>query len=339
MALRWGITSAGKISHDFTNALATLPPEEHQVVAVAARDLDRAKAFAELHKIKKSYGSYEELAKDPDIEVVYIGTLNPQHLEVSKMMLDHGKHVLCEKPLTMNLKQTSELITHAKNKNLFLMEAIWSRCFPVYEETKKQIKSRLIGDVKQIIVSFGVPMGKKERLNKKDMGGGTILDLGVYTLQFAQYIYDGEKPVSLKGGGHLNHDGVDTSMSATLIYKNDRTATMMTHSEVELPNEAIVIGTKGKIIIPHFWCPTKAKYLPVDLPAKLVEIALPQGPLPFNHLNSAGLRYEAMEVRNCIRAGLKESQKVSHAESLLIAELEDALRKQIGVVYPEDKSK
>ncbi|CAD6226814.1 GSCOCG00005926001-RA-CDS [Cotesia congregata] len=332
MATRWGIASAGKISHDFTNAVATLPNNEHEVVAVAARDIKRAEEFAKLHRIKKAYGSYEELAKDTDVEIVYVGTLNPQHLEVAKLMLNHGKHVLCEKPLTMNLKQTTELINFAKSKGLFLMEAIWSRCFPVYEAVKKAIKAGEIGDVKQVIVSFGFAMEHVDRLNVKEMGGGTILDLGVYTLQLAQFVYDGEKPIDVKAGGFLNADGVDKSMSATLIYKNDRTATIMTHSVVTLPNEAVIIGTKGVIKIPTFWCPVTA-----ELPSGKIKFDLPKAPHEFNFVNSAGLRYEAAEVRACLQAGLKESPKVSHAESLMIAELEDELRRQIGVVYPQDK--
>ncbi|XP_008557626.1 trans-1,2-dihydrobenzene-1,2-diol dehydrogenase [Microplitis demolitor] len=331
MATRWGIAGAGKISHDFTNATATLPKNEHEVVAVAARDLNRANDFAKLHHIKKAYGSYAELAKDPDVEIVYVGTLNPQHLEVAKMMLSHGKHVLCEKPLTMNLKQTKELISFARSKGLFLMEAIWSRCFPVYQAVKDAIKAGEIGDVKQVIVSFGFAMEHVDRLNMKELGGGTILDLGVYTLQLAQFIYDGEKPINVKAGGFLNADGVDTSTSATLLYKNNRTATVMTHSVVTLPNEAVIIGTEGVIKIPTFWCPVTA-----ELPSGKIKFDLPKAPLPFNFINSAGLRYEAMEARACLQKGLKESPKVSHAESLLIAELEDELRRQIGVVYPQD---
>ncbi|XP_050599660.1 trans-1,2-dihydrobenzene-1,2-diol dehydrogenase-like isoform X4 [Bombus affinis] len=140
MFIHWGITGAGKISHDFVTCLRTLPESEHVVLAVAARELSRAQNFSSLHKTKKAFDNYIELAEDKNIDVVYIGTLHPQHFDIAKLMLNHGKHVLCEKPLTMNLKQTTELINLAKQKKLFVMEGIWSSsCFPIYETLKKEI--------------------------------------------------------------------------------------------------------------------------------------------------------------------------------------------------------
>lgn len=134
--------------------------------------------------------------------------------------------------------------------------------------------------------------------SKKSLGGGTILDLGIYTLQFATYIFNGEKP-TIKAAGHLNKEGVDESMSATLIYKNGRTATIATHCQVDLPNEAIIMGTKGMIKIPTFWCPTRA-----ELPNKVLSEPLPDKYYAeFNFLNSAGFQYEANEVRECIKKG------------------------------------
>lgn len=157
MALKWGILSAGKISHDFVNAMGTLNKNEHQVVAVAARDLNRAKEFAERFDISKAYSSYLELAQDPDIEVVYVGVLQTQHLKVSLLMLEHGKHVLCEKPLCMNEKQTKQLIAYAKEKKLFLMEAIWSRCFPATKYIREQIENGKLGEIKSVEVEMGIP--------------------------------------------------------------------------------------------------------------------------------------------------------------------------------------
>lgn len=155
MALKWGIASAGRISNDFVNAVGTLSEADHQVVAVAARDLNRAKEFAERFGIPKAYSSYLELAQDPNVEAVYIGTLHPQHLEVGLLMLEHGKHVLCEKPLCMNEKQVRKLVTYAKQKNLFLMEAIWSRLFPSYQYVRQQIQSGKLGEILSVDVDFG----------------------------------------------------------------------------------------------------------------------------------------------------------------------------------------
>jgi len=329
--LRWGIASAGKISHDFVSALRTLPANEHDVVAVAARQLSRAQDFAKLHEIKGAYDDYAKLASDKDIDIVYIGTINTKHFDIAMLMLKHGKHVLCEKPLTMNLKQTTELINYASSHNLFLMEAAWSRCFPVYDAIRKEIASGNIGDIHQVIASFGFRMPDVDRLTLKELGGGTILDLGIYCLQFACLVYNNEMPESIKATGFLNEDGVDMSMSATLTYKGNRTATIMTHALVNLPNAAYVCGTKGMIKVPNFWCPTM-----VELPSGTVKTSLPKLKHEINFINSAGLCYEAAEARDCILKGLTESPKMSHDTSLLLAKLEDELRKQLGVVYPQD---
>lgn len=162
--MNWGIVAAGKISNDFVTAVATLPDTDHRVVAIAARDLNRARDFAELHDIEKSYGSYEELAGDPNVEVAYIGVLNPQHYAVVKLMLENGKHVLCEKPLCMNEREAKELIAFAEQKKLFLMEAMWSRFFPSYQYLRQQIESGKLGDIREVHVSFGLNMENVDRL-------------------------------------------------------------------------------------------------------------------------------------------------------------------------------
>lgn len=164
MALKWGIASAGKISWDFVNAVGTLSDNDHQVVAVAARDLTRAQEFADKLGIAKAYDSYVKLAEDANVEVVYIGTLNPQHYEVAQLMLEHGKHVLVEKPLCMNEKQAKKLIAYAERKKLFLMEAIWSRFFPSYQYLQKQIQGGALGDIKSVKIDFGVPFNSVEIL-------------------------------------------------------------------------------------------------------------------------------------------------------------------------------
>lgn len=155
MELKWGIAAAGRISHDFVNALSTLSEGDHKVVAVAARELGRAKEFAKKFDIAKAYGSYLELAQDQNVEVVYVATLNPKHMEVATLMLENGKHVLVEKPLCINKKQAHKLIALAEERNLFLMEAIWSRLFPSYQHIRKQIQNDVLGDVTSVEVEFG----------------------------------------------------------------------------------------------------------------------------------------------------------------------------------------
>lgn len=164
MALKWGIAAAGKISHDFVNAIGTLSDGDHEVVAVAARDQTRAQEFSTLHGIGSAYGSYDELAADATVEAVYVGALNPQHYAVALLMLENGKHVLCEKPLCMNEKEARKLIMYAERKKLFLMEAIWSRLFPSYQYLRKQIDHGNLGDIQRVDVEFGFAINEVDRL-------------------------------------------------------------------------------------------------------------------------------------------------------------------------------
>lgn len=155
MALRWGIASAALISHDFVNAMATLNQGEHEIVAIGARTLERAQEFAQRYGIARAYGSYLELARDPNVEIAYVAMLNREHFDVAMMMLRHGKHVLCEKPMCMNEKQSRQLIEFAEQQNLFLMEAIWTRMFPAYQYIRSQIRSGKLGEVLSVDVTFG----------------------------------------------------------------------------------------------------------------------------------------------------------------------------------------
>jgi dihydrodiol dehydrogenase / D-xylose 1-dehydrogenase (NADP) len=160
-------------------------------------------------------------------------------------MLENGKNVLIEKPLTLNLKCSQELINLAKKKNLFLMEAVWSRFLPSYEFVMETIKNGVIGDVYHVSADFGVPMTGIERFSKKELGGGSILDIGIYAINIVEMAFGGETPTQIKAIGHLNEDGVDESVSAALKFKNGKTASISTHSKVKLPCEAQIVGTKG----------------------------------------------------------------------------------------------
>lgn len=162
--LRWGIASAGKICNDFCAALTTLPVENHKVVAVAARNESSAKEFASFFNIPKFYGGYEKLAADSEIDIVYIGAINPAHLEISLMMLDAGKHILCEKPLTLNEKQSKKLLEHAKAKKLFCIEGIWSRFFPSYRHLKNRLDNNDLGAIEEVDIEFGYDLLGIDRL-------------------------------------------------------------------------------------------------------------------------------------------------------------------------------
>ncbi|CAG9839802.1 unnamed protein product [Diabrotica balteata] len=331
MLLKWGIAAAGKISNDFVSALKALPLSDHKVVAIASRSQSNSDKFAKAHGIPNAYEGYDKLAKDENVNIVYVGVLNPQHYEVVKLMLENGKHVLCEKPFTMNEKQTKMLLDISKEKNLFLMEAVWSRCFPAYDKMIEVIKSGEIGEVVQVTVEFGVPISHVDRVKNKDLGGGVILDLGVYILQFQQYVFNGLKPTKIIASGHLNEEGIDSSVAAILTFPEGKTAVLSASSFTKLACEGVVYGTKGCIKMPTFWCPTT-----LDVNGVVLEFPLIKNEGEFNYLNSAGLAYEAEEARQCIMKNKIESPKITHDNTLELAQLMDKLRAELGVVFPAD---
>uniref|UniRef100_A0A3Q3X8B6 Trans-1,2-dihydrobenzene-1,2-diol dehydrogenase n=1 Tax=Mola mola TaxID=94237 RepID=A0A3Q3X8B6_MOLML len=332
MATRWGICSAGRISHDFTVALKSLPAEDHQVAAVAARSLENAKEFAQKHSIPRAYGSYEELARDPDIDVVYIGVIHPYHLSTCLLFTNAKKNVLCEKPLAMNSKEVQEILASAKRNDVFFMEAVWSRFFPASVEMRRLLAQGEVGEVKLVRSEFGFQLSHVGRSVQKELGGGSLLDLGIYCLQFICMVYNREKPECIQAMGVCMESGVDETVVVTLKYSKNRMAVFTCSSGLKLPNDAIIVGTKGIIRVGYnMWCPTS-----FVVNGKETQYPLPEPYLPLNFINSTGMRYEAEEVRQCVLKGLKESAVMSHADSLLLAELEDEIRRQIGVVYSQD---
>ncbi|XP_040289080.1 trans-1,2-dihydrobenzene-1,2-diol dehydrogenase-like [Bufo bufo] len=327
MATRWGICSAGKISNDFVVALQTLPAQDHQVVAVAARDLNRAKQFAQNHNIPKAYGTYEELAKDLDIDVVYVGAIHPVHRDLVLLFFNHGKNVLCEKPMAMNLTEVKELTSAARKHNVFLMEAFWSRFLPVHEEIRTLLHQKAIGEVKVVRAEFGVNLLNVPRVVEKELGGGALLDIGCYCIQFTSMVFNGEKPESITAKGFLNDTGVVETVSVILQYSGKRQAIATCIILTELPNQAAICGTKGIIQIPSFmWTPTS-----LIVNGKETKYPPPPTTKHMYFINSTGLSYEAEHVRQCLLKGLKESPIMSLAESELLASIIEEVHIQLGL--------
>lgn len=332
MATRWGICSAGKISHDFSVALWTLTPEDHEIVAVAARDLQHAQEFAKKHNIPRAYGSYDELAQDPDIDVVYIGTIHPYHLSTGKLFMKSKKNVLIEKPLAMNSREVKELITAARDNSVFLMEAIWTRFFPVSLEVRRLLGQGEVGDVQMVRADLGAPLTHIPRLAERELGGGALLDLGIYCLQFVFMVFNGERPESIQATGHRIDSGVDGTAVLVLKFSGNRLAICTCSITMMSTCDAVIIGTKGTIKVPnHMWCPTT-----LEVNGKETGFPLPEAGMQLNFTNSTGLRYEAEEVRRCLLKGLKESPGMLWAHSSLLAEVIDEARRQLGVTYDQD---
>jgi dihydrodiol dehydrogenase / D-xylose 1-dehydrogenase (NADP) len=285
--------------------------------------------------VQKAYGSYEDLAKDPDIDAVYVGTVHTTHVNVASLMINSGKAVLCEKPMGVNLKEVCELTSLAREKNVFLMEAVWSRFFPAWIELENQIKSGAIGDIKMVMANFGFRLGEDppERLVQKELAGGAILDIGIYVINMASYVFPGLKIEKIIAGGSLLETGVDEQAGITIVYSDGKLANLCISIGAELPREAFIVGTKGTIKVPFpFWCPTS-----LETPTRgLLEFPLPKSDVEFNFVNSVGLSYEAEEVRKCLQSGKKESSRMPLAESERVMEIMDEVRRQLGVVFPQD---
>ncbi|KAJ0182342.1 hypothetical protein K1T71_001711 [Dendrolimus kikuchii] len=325
--LKWGVAGVGMITHDFLTAMATLPAGQHKAIAIAGKDLDRVHRLATLHKIGTAYEGYEALARDESIEIVFVSVLNLQHYEITKLMLENGKHVLCEKPMGMTYNQTKSLVDLSREKKLFLLEGMWSRFFPAYDALDQHISSGGLGDIYHISIQFGVEINDIERNLMKDLGGGAVLDLGIYMLQLVQFIYK-DPPTDIVCTGHLSKSGVDESISCALKYKDGKTATLSAHTRTTMTNKAEIIGTKGAISLDYFWCPT---VLHISA-ANSTEWTLPKGKYKFHFHNSAGLSYEIQECYDCITKGLQESPKMNLDESILLSKLTDTMRAQMGVL-------
>ncbi|GAU99711.1 hypothetical protein RvY_10670 [Ramazzottius varieornatus] len=337
--LKWGIVAAGKISNDWAAALASLPKEEHQMVAIAARDAGRAADFAKTFNIPKSYGSYAELAKDPNVNIVYIGTIHPTHYEIVKMMLENDKHVLCEKPMTLWVNHTEELVQLAREKKKFLQEAVWSRFFPAYRTLRQVLKEEKIGEMKMVSAVMGIAMPNTPRLHRKHLGGGALMDLGSYTIQLAVAVFGNEMPETIKAVATLNNESVDTNLAMILQWKSGGIAQLSASSLVLMNNDAMIFGTNGTIKLPgHFWCPDEIVYKRTTeglQTLKHEKREFPKIDHKTNFKHGAGMVYQAQEVHRSISNGFLESPLMTHDESILFAKIEQEVKKQIGVTYQD----
>nr|XP_030116031.3 trans-1,2-dihydrobenzene-1,2-diol dehydrogenase [Taeniopygia guttata] len=325
---RWGICGAGAISHDFVLALGTLPRSEHTVVAVAARDLGRAQTFARRLGVPRAYGSYEELAQDPDIDVVYVGTVNPTHLPAGLLFLRRGRAVLMEKPMALDAREVAQLVGTARERGVFLMEGFWTRFFPAWRRLRSLAAGGSLGSPLVLRGSLGFALGGVPRLREPALGGGALLDLGGYGVQAALALLGGgQGPPKLRAHGRLHPTGVDESVSVTLEFPGGGLAALLFSMAAELPGGAALGGPRGWAELPsHMNCPTELFW-----GGRCERFPLPPLAETPNFPHGAGLRFEAQHVRDCLLRGLTESPEMPLAESEVIARLLDEARAQVGV--------
>ncbi len=325
--IKWGIISTGHISSKFADALKTLPQAE--LIAVASRNQESATEFAKKHNIPKAYPTYQELAADPDIDVVYIGTPHSFHFENSVMCMRKGKSVLCEKAFTINAKEAKEMVQIAHEENVFLMEAMIPRHIPLLKKLKKWITDGRIGDVRMVKASRCAhgTFATGARHLTPELGGGSLLDVGVYVISFASWIFN-KAPVEVVGLGHIGELGSDEQGVAILKYDKGEIADLSFALKTNAVDEAYILGTNGYIKVHElFAVPTKASLFVNNKEVDVIEEVI---------IGNA-LNYEAEEVMRCLNEGLKESPHMPLYESIQIMEIMDKIRKTWDLTYPNDK--
>jgi predicted dehydrogenase len=321
-SVRWGILGTGGIARAFASDLPLVSGAEP--AAVGSRTGAAAATFAERHGFARSHGSWAELAADPEVDVIYVATPHAFHYDAAMTCLAGGKAVLCEKPMTLDRASSARLVEEARSRGLFLMEAMWMRCNPAVRRIADLVADGAIGDVTSVQADFGLqgPFEATHRLRDPALGGGALLDLGVYPLNLAHLILG--SPSAVRSWARLTPEGVDDNTGILLGYESGAVAALTCSLVGETRNAASITGTLGRIDLPRgFFVPRS--FLLHRVGAEPEEISFP--------FEGSGYRYEAAEVQRCLAEGLVESPLMPHATTLELMRLMDDIRAQIGVVY------
>ncbi len=326
--IRWGILGAGSIAKKFAADLQYV--QNAKLVAVGSRTQETADAFADLFAIEKRYSSYLQLVEDKDIDIIYIATPHVLHHENTLLCLQHHKAVLCEKPFAINQKQVIEMIQLAKEKKIFLMEALWSRFLPHFIKLKELLAQGLIGEVTALQANFGFKTSadSNKRLTEIELGGGTLLDIGIYNIFFALHILG--NPDDMEVAMVPNASGADEQCAITFHYNNGAVAQLFSTFKANIPIDLQIFGTKGNIkLTQRFYEPSGTIQFSTDggKNYELIEVEKTKG---------IGYEYEAQHATDCLLAGKIESDLMSFEESLVLIKLLDQVRAKGGLTYPQD---
>ena len=322
--VRWGILGTGHIARKFAEGLAFQPDAE--LVAIGSRSQATAVAFGDDFDVRRRYASYEALAGDPDVQVVYVATPHTLHRDNSRLCLQAGKAVLCEKPFAINAAEAAELIELARERQLFLMEAMWTRFLPLFVEVRSLLAQEVIGEVRMVTADFGFraePIDPRSRLFDPALGGGALLDVGIYPVTLAFMVLG--RPAQAMSMAHLGRTGVDEQAAIILGYEQGQLAVLTTATRTETPQEATLFGTQGSIKIHSPWW--RSTHLTLSIkgaPDRVIE----------RPIASNGYNYEAAEVIRCLRAGRLESEVMPLDETLAMMCTLDEIRAQWGLKYP-----
>ncbi len=323
--INFGILGPGKIAHRFAAAFEYVP--EAKVYAVASRDAEKGKDFAQTYGVGKCYSSYEELVADPQVDVIYISTPHPFHYSQTLLCLKHGKPVLCEKPMAINFRQASAMIDLARQQKVFFMEGMWSRFFPATHKALELIQSGAIGEVKYLTADFGfaAPVNLENRVYKMSLGGGAQLDVGVYPMFLALLVLG--KPKEIKSFSELASTGADTTTSALMGYENGAIAHILSSIVTDSPKDAIIMGTLGRVTLHAPWHKSQQVSLRMNS-GEATDHSFPH--------SGNGFEFQVEEVVKCLKENKLESNLMPHHFSLLMAEVSDEIRRQGGIRYAED---
>ena len=321
---RIGIIGAGWIARKMCRAIS--PFTDMEIYAIASRTLEKAEAFAAEHNIRKAYGSYEEMVCDPAVDLVYIATPHSHHYDHAMLALEHGKPVLVEKAFTANARQAEKLIETARSKGVFITEAIWTRYMPLSHKIKEIMESGIIGEPRILTATLCYLMENKERIVRGDLCGGALLDLGVYTLNFAR-MYFGTDIVKTVTNCHLGPSGMDMHESISLSFADGKMANLQSGALCLNDRQGIISGTEGYIRVDNINCPEVVEvYRNYELVQRYTKDE--------DMVN--GYEYQVIECRRCIEEKLLESPMMPHEETISIMKQMDDLRKEWGVRYPYD---
>lgn len=320
--MKFAILAPGHIAHSMARAVSEIGKIERY--AVASRDYGRAEEFAKEWGFAKAYGSYQELAEDPEAELVYVASPHSHHYEHARLCLEHGKHVLVEKAFTVNARQARELIRLSEEKGLLLAEAIWTRYMPSRKMIDDILAEGAIGNVTSLTANLGYILPHVERMQNPELAGGALLDLGVYPLNFALMAFHGAVK-EVHASAVMSPRGVDWMNSMTLIFEDGKMAVLHSDMLAQTDRQGVISGDKGYLEVQNINnCEEIRVY---DLQRRLT--IRHQVPRQIN-----GYEYEVLSCIKAIEAGRTECEEMPHSEILRVMELMDQIRGQWGLEYP-----
>lgn len=324
--LRWGILATGGIAHLFTSDLRTAG---RTVTAVGSRRSEAAQEFAKKYDIPHAHGSYEALVADPDVDIIYVATPHPMHKDVAIMALRAGKHVLVEKPFMLNAAEAEEVRDVAAEHGLLAMEAMWTRYLPHMVRMREIIAAGTLGEIRAVTADHTqkISSDPSHRLNSLELGGGALLDLGIYPISFAWDVLG--EPVGIVAAARIGDTGADVEVATIMTHANGAISTSISASQSAGPNTAHVIGTEARIEIDRVW------YNAVSF-----RVIAPDGAIleEYNSdIEGRGMQYQALAAERIIAAGKTDSDILSIDETVAIMETLDEVRELIGVRYPGER--